>query len=202
MRQWPDLHGAARRRGREALRAERSKSVVQGKGRQPGASPVPGGDCGPHPLQEWGKAKGADAGGSQGPRPSSSDQRRGLRPHGGVRGWGGVCWTSLRCPSAQAEAGRPGWGPPALRPGGHCPAPPSCRSVSPRAPHLASAPLPVGPPPLCSTVTPQATPSSLTSPEPQRSVLSPSCPPPPKLHQCPRLPSTHPPLKTNRHLWA
>lgn len=55
---------------------------------------------------------------------------------------GGGCWTGLRCPSAQAEAGRPGWGPPAPRPGGHCPAPPSCRSVSPGAPpsHLCSPP--------------------------------------------------------------
>lgn len=148
------------------------------------------------------KAKGAGAGGLQGPRPFSSDQRRGLRPHGGVRGWGEAAGPVSVALQPKRRQGGLGGVPLLPAPEDTAPPHPPAGQCHPGHRPLTSAPLPVDPPPLCSTVTPQATPSSLTSPEPQCSVLSPSCLPPPKLQQRPRLPSTHPPLKTNRHLWA
>lgn len=173
VRQRPGLRGAARRRGRgpylrrkrRGQRAERSKSDVQGRGGgAAGASPVPGGDCRPHPLQEWGKAKGAGAGGLQGPRPSSANQQR---PAASWRasGVGGEADGRVSV-APQPRRRQGGLGGVPLLPAPEdtaLPHPPvgQCRPGHPLSPSAAGgATLPVDPPPLCSTVTPQATPSS------------------------------------------
>lgn len=90
-------------------------------------------------------------------------------------------------------------------PGGRCPAPPSSQSVSPRAPPLTLGCRSGYPPCRPSTSRVHRDPPSHTQLlASATSALSPlSIPAPtPNLQQCPRLPSTHPSLKTNHHLWA
>ena len=125
---------------------------------------MPGGDCRPHPLQEWGKAKGAGAGGLQGPRPSSANQQR---PAASWRasGVGGEADGRVSV-APQPRRRQGGLGGVPLLPAPEdtaLPHPPvgQCRPGHPLSPSAAGgATLPVDPPPLCSTVTPQATPSS------------------------------------------
>lgn len=151
----------------EAPRAEGGEVQVRRPrtgGGAAGASPVPGGDCRPHPLQEWGKAKGAGAGGLQGPRPSSANQQR---PAASWRasGVGGEADGRVSV-APQPRRRQGGLGGVPLLPAPEdtaLPHPPvgQCRPGHPLSPSAAGgATLPVDPPPLCSTVTPQATPSS------------------------------------------